>query len=189
MILLLLGPSGVGKSTLIQSLGDLDPRFMPAPVLTTRSVRAGEVEKTSVSEAVMHASEQRGDLLMLNELYGTLYGTPRRPFDEALESGRFPTIDWPVDRVDLMRAAFPDRIFAVYLTPPSIDELRRRLQIRGEVDSNRFEAGVVELERFYAGYFEGKFDMHLVSETEKSDELARTIRAGVILASEQRILP
>jgi guanylate kinase len=109
--LLLLGPSGVGKSTIIEELCRIDKRFVYISPYTTRPLREGEKNKISISGEQMDEMWSRRELLVINKLYGIRYATPRLPIEEALASEGFPVLDWPVSRIEVMNQAFPNQLY------------------------------------------------------------------------------
>lgn len=178
-LLLLLGPSGAGKSAIIDELSKLDSRFVYISPYMTRPLRAGERNKVAVSGEYMDEMQRRGELLVVNELYGGIrYGTPRLPIVEALTAGKFPVLDWPIDRLDVMMQAFPNQLFVVYVSPPSIDVLRQRLAKNGrDADGTRLASATEELRRYWSSEYAESYDMEVVSEDNKISETAARIYA------------
>src|SRR3990172_3957019 len=78
-IMAVAGPSGVGKTSLVRALIAIDRRFRYIQPYTTRALRVGETEKIHVSREDLAHLRHQGKLLMVNQLYGALYGTPREP--------------------------------------------------------------------------------------------------------------
>lgn len=158
--LLISGVSGVGKSWVIGRLRRLDEKFVYVRPVMTRPLRDGETEKISVTDDEFDAMEARGEFVAVNLLYGFRYGTPRAPILEMLESGRFPVLDWPVEKLTLMQREFPGQIFSTYLFPPSLEELKRRLDKDSRDSSgSRLAAAKLELDRFHYGEFDCKIDL------------------------------
>lgn len=180
--LLLLGPSGVGKSAIIDELSKLDSRFVYICPYMTRPLREGEVNKVAVSGNEMDEMSRRGELLVVNELFGGIrYGTPRRPIEEALAVGKFPVLDWPIDRLQVMTQAFPGQLFVVYVSPPSLDVLRQRLGKDGrDADGARFASAQKELERFWALGYVGNYDYEIVSQEGQVSRIAQAIFTNYI---------
>ncbi|MFA5945510.1 MAG: hypothetical protein WC802_01175 [Patescibacteria group bacterium] len=180
--LLLLGPSGVGKSTIIEELTRLDGRFTYISPYMTRPLRVGERNKVSISAEQIDQMSFQGELLVVNELFGGIrYGTPSAPIVGALEKGDFPVLDWPIDRLAVMTQAFPRQLYVVYVAPPSIDVLRSRLAGDGrDHGGRRMKSAVEELRRFSSGEFDEACDMSLVSQEGKIPGVAFAIYEGYV---------
>ena len=174
--LLLLGVSGVGKSTIINKLCKIDSRFKYISPYITRTLRNGEVDKICVADDVMDEMDRNGEFLIVNKKYGIRYATPLNPIVEALSGSCFPMLDWPINQLDIMRGSFSGRIFVVYLVPPSMDELERRLS-----KDNRDENGLricearEELEYFYRGKYANLYDLCITTQSGKEDVIAQSI--------------
>lgn len=180
--LLLLGPSGVGKSAIIDELSKLDKRFIYISPYMTRPLRPGEKNKVAVSNEQMDEMWRRGELLVINELYGGIrYGTPRLPIVEALATGNFPVLDWPINRLEVMTQAFPYQLFVVYVSPPSIDVLRQRLAKDGrDADGMRLANATEELQQFWSSKYVGAYDYEIVSEDDRVVEIAEAIYSNYL---------
>ncbi|MCL5257728.1 MAG: hypothetical protein M1505_00620 [Patescibacteria group bacterium] len=179
--LLLLGPSGVGKNSIIDELIRLDSRFVYISPFMTRPLRKGERNKISVSGGEMDEMLERGEFLVINELYGVRYATPRQPIEQALKEGNFPVLDWPIGRVSVMTEAFPDQLYIVYISPPSIEALQRRLA-RDDRDTNghRLRSAREELEVLESSRHAGIYDFEIVSEENQVPKVAQTIYASYL---------
>lgn len=174
--LLLLGVSGVGKSTIVQHLKKLDDKFVYISPYMTRPLREGETDKIPVSGPEMDRMEKAGEFVSVNELYAVKYGCPRKPIVDALEAGKYPVLDWPVDRLEIMEKEFPGRLYKVYIVPPSIGELRSRLaKDSRDGDGTRLRMAETELHEYLAGKYDGLFDYEAVSYTDRESEVAEGI--------------
>ncbi|HBD05741.1 TPA: hypothetical protein DCZ32_04765 [Candidatus Uhrbacteria bacterium] len=175
--LLITGPSGVGKSAIIDELSKLDSRFVYISPYMTRPIRLGEKNKIAVSDEQMDEMWRRGELLAVNKLYGGIrYGTPRSPIIGALAIGSFPVLDWPIDRLEIMKQAFPDRLFIVYVSPPSIDILHQRLKKDGrDTDGTRLANAKQEIQKYWSLGRIGLCDLEVVSEDQRIPEIAVNI--------------
>jgi len=135
LCLVLAAPSGAGKSSVSRALLECEPELKLSISATTRAPRPGEQEgvhyffRTAEEFAAMEAA---GAMLESAHVFGRRYGTPRAPVEEALATGRdvLFDIDWQGHR--LLRAALPGDVVGVFLLPPSLAELERRLHGRGQ---------------------------------------------------------
>ena len=174
--LLLLGPSGVGKSRIMRVLGEMDGRYAYISPYTNRRLRDGETDKVYVSDANMDRMTAAGEFLVVNELFGYRYATPRRDIFEALAAGNFPLLDWPVDRLGVMQEAFGGQLFAVYVEPPSLEVLAERLKSDGrDKNGGRLRSSTVELERYRLGEFDKLCDLKIESTEGHVEQIAATI--------------
>lgn len=126
-------PSGAGKSTIANALRASEPSLKHSVSVTTRQARPGEVEGVHYhfrDLETFRSMAAQGELLEWAEVFGRGYGTPRQPVEEALAAGHDMVfdIDWQGHR--LMRAAMPDDVVSLFVLPPSLEELERRLHRR-----------------------------------------------------------
>lgn len=135
LMLVLSSPSGAGKSTLARNLLALEPDLLLSISVTTRQRRQSEVDGVHYNfiDAKRFADmRERGELLEWAEVHGNLYATPRAAVEEALADGRdvLFDIDWQGTRQ--IADAMPKDIVRVFVLPPSMAELRARLERRAE---------------------------------------------------------
>lgn len=174
--LLLLGPSGVGKSRIINILRRLDPRYTYISPYTNRVLRDGETDKISVDDEEINRLQAAGELLAINEKFGFRYATPKSSITDALGNHQFPLLDWPIERLAIMREAFGYQLFIVYVEPPSLEVLATRLAKDGrDVSGSRFREARHELEHYWAGDYSGFYDTSVVSYDAADDEPASTV--------------
>lgn len=179
--LLLLGPSGVGKSRIIWALKELDPRYCYISPYTNRRLREGETDKVYVSDVEMDRMATDGEFLVINEKFDFRYATPRGPIISAFEDGRFPLLDWPVDRFGIMQDAFPDRLYVAYVRPPSLEVLADRLRADGrDPEGVRLREAATELGREYSGEYAGLCDLVVVNNDGAVAEVARTVHENYV---------
>jgi guanylate kinase len=159
----LSGPSGVGKSTVVARLRQLQPEIWQSVSVTTRQPRPGEIngrEYFFVSERDFDAMTAEGKLLEWAQFAGNKYGTPRAPVEERLQAGIATLLEIDVEGARQVRAAMPGTLL-VFLAPPSWEELVRRLTEREteppDVIQRRLAAARIELD---AG---SEFDITLVN--------------------------
>ena len=144
LLIILSSPSGAGKSTLAKRLMAWDPSLSFSVSATTRPPRPGEEDgreyyfKTRETFQSMVAD---GDMLEHAEVFGNLYGSPKGPVEAAIAQGRdvLFDIDWQGGQ-QIAASALKDAVVSVFILPPSIAELERRLNSRGQ-DSAEVIAG------------------------------------------------
>lgn len=126
------GPSGVGKSTLLRrAISRTDAEFSVSA--TTREPREGETPGEDyhfVSRDAFEDMIEHGEMLEWAEVFGQLYGTPAQPVLEAIQQGRTLIMDVDVQGGRQVHAKMPEAMF-VLIAPPSEEELARRLTGRG----------------------------------------------------------
>jgi len=127
-------PSGAGKTSLIEALMKSDPSLKLSISYTTRAPRPGEkdgVDYHFVDDATFLAMRGRGEFLESAEVHGYRYGTSRKVITDALQRGEdlILEIDWQGARQ--VRAIYPDCV-GIFILPPSIEELERRMRSRGK---------------------------------------------------------
>jgi guanylate kinase len=135
-LIVLSGPSGVGKDTVLHALFARDPRLRYSISYTTRSPRPGEVEGvayTFVDEAQFRRLEEAGEFLETAVVHGNRYGTSRRRVEAMLARGDHVVLKIDVQGAAAVRERLPDALF-IFLLPPSLDVLRQRLRDRGTDD-------------------------------------------------------
>jgi guanylate kinase len=132
-LLVVSGPSGVGKSVICRRLIDEDPSLVLSVSATTRSPRAQERDSVDYwfwSEPEFRAAVERGHFLEWAVVHGKLYGTPRAPLDAELARGRSPVLDVDVQGGRAVKAHVPDAVL-ILVAPPSLADLEQRLRGRG----------------------------------------------------------
>jgi guanylate kinase len=131
----LSSPSGAGKTTLSRRLLEADGGIELSISVTTRPPRRGEVEGYDyhfISRARYDEMVARGELLEWAEVFGYCYGTPRAPVESALAAGRDMLFDIDWQGTQQLRDAVPSDLVSVFVLPPSIVELERRLHNRAQ---------------------------------------------------------
>lgn len=134
-LVVLLGPSGVGKSSVVRELREMLPEMHFSVSATTRDMRPGEVDGVDyrfVGPAGFDELIARGELLEYAEIHGGLQrsGTRRGPVESALAAGQPVVIEVDLAGARAMKKAMPEGV-TVFLAPPSMAELERRLRHRG----------------------------------------------------------
>ena len=134
LLLIVSGPSGSGKSTLVQKILEL-PGTMPSVSCTTRPRRATEASGKCydfISEAEFEAMVQRGEFLEYARVFGKhSYGTPRKWLEESRKKGLDLVLEIDVQGAEQVKQKLPESV-AIFILPPSREELERRLRDRGQ---------------------------------------------------------
>lgn len=131
-LLVVSGPSGVGKSTITNQLRG-DDRFWISVSVTTRKMRAGEVDGVNyhfVNDDVFDRMISNGEFLEFAEFAGAKYGTPRKPVENALTSGKNVILEIELNGARQIRKNSKEAIM-VFIEPPTWEELTARLINRG----------------------------------------------------------
>ena len=132
-LIVLAGPSGVGKGSIVARLLAALPDLELSISATTRQPRAREDEGRHyhfVEREVFDEMVEGGGFLEWADIFGERYGTPREPVARALAEGRDVLVEIDVQGARQVQAAEPEA-FMVFITPPSLEELARRLRTRG----------------------------------------------------------
>lgn len=135
LCLVLAAPPGAGKTSVSRALLGMEPDLSLSVSATTRAPRPGEQEGVHYffrSQAQFDAMVAEGAFLEHASFLGRSYGTPRAPVEAALAAGRdvLFDIEWQGHR--LLRAALPGDVVGVFLLPPGMAELERRLRGRAQ---------------------------------------------------------
>jgi len=138
----LAGPSGVGKSSVVNALRSRLPELFFSVSATTRDPRPGEVDGVHyrfVGPAGFEELIARGELLEWAEIHGGLQrsGTPREPVEQALAAGKPVLVEVDLAGARTIKAVLPEAV-TVFLAPPSLEELERRLRERGTESEAQF---------------------------------------------------
>ncbi|OJG07219.1 guanylate kinase [Pseudonocardia alni] len=178
-LLVLAGPSGVGKSSVVAGLREALPELLFSVSATTRPARPGEVDGRDyrfVSREEFDALIERGELLEWAEVHGGLQrsGTPRVPVEQALDRGRPVLVEVDLQGARSVKRVLPEAV-TVFVAPPSMEELARRLTDRGtdtpEQRERRLRTAIEEMDA------QGEFDEVVVN-----DDLQAVIGRLVALA-------
>ena len=134
LVLIVSGPSGSGKSTLVQKILEL-PGTMPSVSCTTRPRRTTEASGKCydfVSEAEFDAMVRRGEFLEYARVFGRhSYGTPKKWLEESRKRGLDLVLEIDVQGAAQVKQTLPESV-AIFILPPSREELERRLRSRGQ---------------------------------------------------------
>jgi guanylate kinase len=143
LMLVLSSPSGAGKTTLSRMLLKADRHIELSVSVTTRPQRPGEIDGRDyhfIDIVRFESMVKTGKLLEWAEVFGHRYGTPRIPVEKALRAGRDVLFDIDWQGTQQLREKARDDLVSVFILPPSVTELRRRLERRAQ-DTRAIIAG------------------------------------------------
>lgn len=141
LLFVLSGPSGVGKDAVLDRMKESSFPLTYIVTMTTRPRRESETDGTDytfVSEKEFHDLIDGGGLLEWANVYGNWYGVPRREVETALNGGSDVMVKVDIQGVDTIRRIIPDSI-SIFLVPPSLEELSKRLTQRKTESATSFE--------------------------------------------------
>ncbi|MBM7659418.1 guanylate kinase [Bacillus mesophilus] len=153
LLIVLSGPSGVGKGTVRKAIfNEEDTKLQYSISMTTRSPRDGEVDGVDYffkSREEFEELIKKDKLLEWAEYVGNYYGTPVDYVEETLQKGQDVMLEIEVQGALQVRKAFPEGLF-IFLAPPSLNELKSRIQTRGteseDLINNRMTVAKEEIE-------------------------------------------
>lgn len=164
-IFIISAPSGGGKTTLCHKLLANDPALADSISMTTRPPRPGEkdgLDYIFTEDAHFRDEIKKGGFLEYEENFGYLYGTPKDFVENNLRKGRSVLLSIDVKGAMKVRRAYPDRSVLIFILPPSISELKKRLALR-KSDSPEVIAGRLKLAKEELSY-KSKFDYKVVND-------------------------
>jgi len=154
VVLVLSGPSGAGKSSLINKISDYIGEYYFSISTTTRPIREGEVDGVHyhfVDESEFKRDIEEDSFLEYAIVHGNYYGTSLKPVKKALSEGKLVIFDIDVQGNNAVQNRLGDITTSVFITPPSLSELERRLVARStdkqEVIDLRIEMAKREIQR------------------------------------------
>jgi guanylate kinase len=186
LLVIISGPSGVGKDTIIDALRERPrtPDYHYVVTCTTRGPRPGEIPGVSyqfLTRDQFHVLRDAGELLEANEVHGNWYGTPRRDVAAALAEGHDVILKIDVQGAMVVKQRVPEALL-VFLVPPSLEALFQRLRSRATETADELEIrqrnAAIELAR------QGDYDRVVVNETGEVGRTAAEIEA--IIEQEKR---
>ena len=179
LVVVLSGPSGAGKDTVIETALTLDPSLAKVATAKTRAPRPGEIDgvhQVFLSDAEFDRGVEAGAFLEHVEIYGHRSGVPRASVEELLAEGRTPILRTDVLGARTLRANLDDPLL-VFVTVPDIDSLERRLRERGAESEGEISARLAEaLSEMAESHW---FDLVIVNEDASHEEAARTLVAAI----------
>lgn len=180
LLVVISGPSGVGKGTIRKALFEIpDNNFVYSVSMTTRKPRDGEVNGQDyyfVSRDEFEQGIKDGDFLEYAEFVGEYYGTPIKPIEKQLQEGKEVIMEIEVQGALLVRERMPEAVF-VFIVPPSKQALIDRLTKRGTEHSHMIQKRLEKAEREYNLAY--KYDYIVVNDEvyNAADRIFAIIRA------------
>lgn len=180
LLVVISGPAGSGKNTLVENLLKSNPEIRRAITATTRPPRPGEINGTDYFFLFREEFErmiEAGEFLEYTEFNHHLYGTPRKVLENNVARGGVVLLIIEVDGAESIKFFFPKAKF-VFIIPPSPSELRRRLEGRGTESKqdieNRLAIARREMQRL------GEYDFLIINDNQQTAtlDLAAVIRAA-----------
>lgn len=152
-LIILSGPSGCGKDTILKKVFLQAPELLFSISSITRAMRSDEVQGEKYNFISVDEFEElikNDGLLEYNVYLGNYYGTPKKPIDDAISSGKEIIIEVDVNGASNIKKLYPDAI-SVFVLPPSMSVLENRLNGRGteskEIVEKRISEARVEISR------------------------------------------
>ncbi len=189
ILIILSSPSGAGKSTLSRRLIEWDSSLAFSVSATTRAPRPGEIDgqhyyfRTREAFQAMVAADE---MLEHAEVFGNLYGSPRGPVETAMKAGRDTLfdVDWQGGQ-QIRNSALGRHVVSIFVLPPSLPELERRLQSRGQ-DSAEVIAGRMAKSRAEISHW-AEYDYVLIDDDlDRTEAELRTILTAERLRRERQ---
>lgn len=175
LLTVISGPSGSGKGTVVKRIKEMREDIGVSVSATTRSPRDGEIDGREyyfITHADFEEKLARGEILEHTVYCGNYYGTPKSEVDRVISAGNDLILEIEVEGAAQIKKLYPDAV-TVMLIPPTLDELRARLEGRGSEDSATVEKRLCRaLEEIKLAY---EYDFVVVNENGKIDECASKI--------------
>jgi guanylate kinase len=188
LLLVLSGPSGVGKVTVLEAMRIVHPEFFFAVTATTRQQRPGEIDHVHyifMKEEEFALMRAQGEFLEHAEVYGNRYGVPKGQVQRALGRGQDALLKVDVHGAATIKELVPHAVL-IFLVPPSMEELARRLRSSKTDDIDELLHRLRTAEREMQAV--ENFDYVVINENDQVEKTVAIIEA-IITAERQRVQP
>ncbi|MEI6443726.1 MAG: guanylate kinase [Nostocales cyanobacterium ELA583] len=163
-LIVLTGPSGVGKGTLMNEILQRYPELHYSVSATTRSPRLGEINGKNYDFISRNKFEQlvtEGEFLEWAEFAGNCYGTPREAVFNEIQSGKLVLLEIELEGARQIRHTFPSAL-SIFILPPSFAELEKRIRVRGQDSEEAISRRLQRAEEEIAAANE--FDLKIIND-------------------------
>ena len=181
-LIVITGPSGVGKGTLLQALLQRHPELKLSISATTRSPRTGEVDGVNyyfISRQQFDLMVSEDEFIEWAEFASNCYGTPKRSVQQQLVSGEWVILEIELEGARQVRQSFPEA-YRIFILPPSIAELESRIRGRGQDSDDaidrRLQRAKAEIDAA------NEFDVQIINDVfnEALDRLEETVFSTIV---------
>lgn len=153
ILIIFSGPSGVGKDTVLEVVLDKNKELQKSISLTTREIRENEIDGKDyyfISKSNFDKMVDNNEVLEFAKYGESFYGTPKAPIDKWLDEGKTIILKIEVQGAKKIKELYPEAV-GIFIMPPSMEELERRLRLRGSEDEadiqRRLDIAKSEMER------------------------------------------
>jgi len=182
-LIVLTGPSGVGKGTLLEALLKRHPKLKLSISATTRSPRTGEVDGVNyyfITRQQFDLMVSENEFIEWAEFAKNCYGTPKRSVEEQLAAGEWVILEIELEGARQVRLSFPEAT-RIFILPPSIQELESRIRGRGQDSDDaidrRLQRAKAEIDAA------NEFDVQIINDefNEALDRLEQTVFSTTVV--------
>lgn len=187
LVIVISGPSGVGKDATIASLKESGANFHYVVTATTRAMRSTEQEGVDyyfLSVDEFKASVARDEFLEYAKVYGNYYGVLKKEVRIALQKGEDVILKVDVQGADTLKKKIPDAVF-IFLVPPSINDLTQRLTGRNADSPKDMQTRIDKAENEMRKV--SMFDYRVINHTDNLRSTAETVQA-IVTAERCRVI-
>lgn len=155
-IIAILGPSGVGKSTIIRYLININKNVLEyLTPLTTRDLRQEENDKIKISKKLFFEQVKSKEIILPNKIYDTWYGISKQKLESILNLEKVALIDWPIQRLNDLKNELKDyKILSIYIMPKNLESLQKQINKDGrDPEGTRYQKAIRELKEVEKGLY------------------------------------